>query len=201
MAVHALPQPSTSIERKIDKMFFAGTTTGDLDPTRNVRVAMCLWSARRRHDILECYISRVTQMDPDRLLQHVRRIQCNPPFAKRTYAWDEFAKYRFALNLPGNTCAWSRLPEIMASRTTVMMHYRHPDMCWYYPAMQEGTHYVGFSSEFELEHAYRSLSRDARRCEFMTEAAHAFARSFVSSASAGLYTAALLEEAAHLFAP
>lgn len=182
--------------RKEPKLFFAGATTGRRDPALNARVRACMWSLERR-DVSEMYITKVAQMRLDDVLR------AYPAFMSATSAYvplDVHFRYRYQVNIAGNTAAWSRLPVMLASRSLVV-HARQPasdDLMWYYPLLREGAHYVGADSAEgpDLARALAFCRSYDSRCRGMVDAANAIARDLFHPGTAATYMAAFLEEAA-----
>lgn len=103
-------------------------------------------------------------------------------------------EYRANVNLPGNTCSWSRVPLVLGSRS-LLFDLAHADMAWYYPALQEGTHYVGFAALDALPAKFAAAMADPVRCQVMTDNANRFCSAFAMSNHAAQYWKHLLEHA------
>jgi len=184
-------------EKKKPVLFFAGTTTGNLDPTCNARVRACVWSLAHR-DTTEFYLTRVAQMDAADLFARVpesRRVVHDPVHFAHHHG------YRAAFNVAGNTCSWSRVPAVLSSRSVLFdLHQR--DMSWWYPALQDGTHYVSVrdvGDDLLREHAM--VVSNKARCVSLCDAANKVARDFTRSVHAAQYAKHLFETAAFLNAP
>lgn len=183
-------------------MLFAGTTTGDRDPSRNARLRACAWAAGERSGSARMHITSVAQMSladiqacyPQQVLASVFR----PPVPL-----EEHFRHRWVANIVGNTACWSRVPMIMSSGS-LMVHVRHKDATWYYPLLREGRHYAAAQS-VEPEDLQRALSfchSYDRQCKQMVSEANALARDlFGSTAVINTYACELLQECAHLGAP
>lgn len=181
-------------ERKEPKLFFAGTTTGDRDPAANARVRACVWSVGRPDAKL--WITKVAQMPMDRLLR------AHPSVAEAMHApvpLQEHFRYRYQVNIAGNTACWSRLPMLMATRS-VVVHARDAygagDAMWYYPLVREGRHYVAADSPegADLLRAKDWCAANDRRCQAIAEEARALAATLFRSGTAATYLAAFLAE-------
>jgi hypothetical protein len=173
-------------------LFFAGTTTGDRDPARNDRIRACVWSLDHR-DVAHMHITKVAQMQPDAIVRAHPRVAetLRAPFSVEAHF-----KYRYQVNLAGNTACWSRLPMIMSTRS-VMVHARDPcgDAMWYYPLLREGQHYVGADSAAgeDLLRAHAFCRAHDRQCKAMVDEANALARELFHPGAAASYLATLLE--------
>lgn len=183
---------STPWDQKRSRMFFAGTTTGDRDPARNARIRACVWSLDHR-DISEFYITNVAQMTAEHAAAAVPRFRetLRPPVPP-----DAHFRFRFQVNIVGNTACWSRVPMIMSSRC-LMLHVRHADAMWYYPALQEGTHYVGVDGCDDLARVYAQCRGSDAWCQSVVANANRFAEAFFAPRRPESYAAQLLEAAAH----
>lgn len=203
---------ATPWEKKKPAMFFAGTTTGHKDPLKNARVRACAWSMSRRN-IAHFYLTRAAPGTDARAL--VASYPHLPGFGETVlhapFAPDTHHGYRVALNVPGNTCSWSRVPAILNSRT-LLFDVRQPDMSWWYPALVEGTHYVGVdlpddengtagSSPNPLVDKFRRAISDGKRAASMCDAANEVAALFTRSIHAAEYMKHLLEASAWFHSP
>lgn len=174
-------------DNKLDKMFFAGTTTGNVIPGLNARLRMCAWSLRHRN-ISDFFITKVAQMK----VADVRSFEPDSDLFRPPMSPYEHHRYKFAVNIPGNTCSWSRVPEILSSRS-VMLDMRHDDMCWYYPAMVDGTHFWGFSDDRTLQTAFRYGIQRPKESAALVDNANRFVGQFIGRGQAALYLQHLLE--------
>jgi hypothetical protein len=171
------------------------TTTGDRDPARNARLRACVWSLGRP-DVARMHITSIAQMSPEAALaaHPTLRGALHAPFAIA----DHF-RYRYQVNIVGNTACWSRLPMLLSSGC-VAVHVRHADAMWYYPLLREGRHYVGADSVEgpDLLRAHAFCRAHDRRCAEIAKEANALAADLFHVGAAATYLAALLRESAHL---
>lgn len=174
-------------ERKRPTVVFAGSTTGDVDPTRNARVRACLW-ARDHPDETDFRISSVVQMRPYDVCTRVPGM--TDIIAPHLAPQGQF-RHRFIANIVGNTACWSRVPMVMGSGS-VMFHIPHDDTSWYYPAMRPGVHYVECETHEAILRCRLSCMADAEGCHRMVADAGAFSSEYLSPAAAAQYTRALL---------
>ncbi len=174
---------------KASQLFFAGTTTGDRDPRRNVRIQACLWARRRAPDVARFTITSIAQMDPAAALAAVPELRaCLGPHVPLP----EHHRYRYQVNLVGNTACWSRVPMVMASNS-LLLHVRHPDMLWYYPLLREGTHYLGAEALGELLPLRQRCDADLARCQGIVADAQRFVADHLRPRHADAYMAQLME--------
>lgn len=177
-------------DKKTDLAYFAGSTTGARDPDANVRVQACRWALGHRGS-LDFKLTHVVQMSMDDLKRKVpewQSIVASPvPIA-------ENFNHKYLVNLPGNTCAWSRVPLVMASKS-LLLNVRQSDIEWFYPFMIEGTHFLGGDLE-SVPDKRRFAASNPQLAHYIVANANRFAATFLGSSQAALYTACLLEEVA-----
>jgi hypothetical protein len=192
-------------DQKLDCVYFAGSTTGARDPLRNARVRTCLYAldhlAQAKANLR---ITSVVQMSDDAFRDAVprwREIVAPPAPIADNY------KYRYLLNVPGNTCAWSRLPMALASKGLVMslgMHHdedsRTADVEWYYPFLLESVHYLPCTLE-TLAAKHEFGAANSQLTQYMIANANRFHEAFLGSHQAALYLRTLLEEIAQASRP
>jgi hypothetical protein len=182
---------TTPWKEKAPKMFFAGTTTGNRDPTKNERIQRCVWSLDHR-DIADFYITHVAQMDARDALKAVPKLS---QVIHQRFSEDHHIGYRLAANIAGNTCSWSRIPSIMKTRS-VLFDFTHEDIQWYTPAMVDGVHYVSVDST-NLAQKYASFVNDEAKCAAMSDNANVFVQAYTRSLHAAQYMKHLLESAVY----
>ena len=180
-------------EKKTDLAYFAGTTTGDRDPSRNARVRACRWALAHGRGTCQLKLTRVEQMTREALaaavpegLDAVTAPEAPP---------EEMYQHRYLVDLPGNTCAWSRLPLALASKSLVLKVH-HRDVEWWYPMLLDGTHFLGCELDTLLAKRAFAMS-NPQVTQFMIANANRFAAAFLNRNSAALYMAHFLEAVAH----
>lgn len=200
-------------EKKKPSMFFAGTTTGERDPERNARIQACLWSlespvvlagaSTSSSRAAEFYITRVAQMNEADALRRLPRLKdvMHAPFPS-----DAHREHRIGMNIAGNTCSWSRVPSILSSRSVLFDAYQR-DICWWHPAMVDGTHYVSVDlptpqhpSHTNIMQKFVEVAQSKQRCAAIADAANDLVANYTRSVHAAQYTKHLLERSADLFA-
>lgn len=188
-------------ESKRDCAFFAGCTTGSRDPLKNARISACVWSLSdaRRSQLFDFRISNIVQMDRTHALAAVPLLA--QAVARGPAPVYEYKHFKYCVDFPGNTCSWMRVPQILYSNS-LLMQQRHKDMCWYYPLMMENVHYVGFDApQTDLEQRVAARAADEAGNRRIVANANIFARSFLTRATAAVYTLTLLESVASNHAP
>jgi len=181
-------------ESKSDKVAFFGTTTGDTDPRRNTRVQACLWALPHRDTACDFYLTHVAQMSVAQLAAGLeggtatlaRLMHPRVPEAHHH-------RYKFLLNLPGNTCAWNRLPMILNARSLCFHYTPCMDMCWYYPLLHARTHYVPCADLEAVLTQRRYYLANPREAGAMADRANAFVQQFLAGHQDVLYMVHLWE--------
>ena len=186
---------SKTFSQKQNKIGFWGTTTGNKDPLKNERINMCLWAMDHR-DKTDIFITHVAQIPLTELLMKV------PEFPKLYQPYkqlDEMCNYKFLLDIPGNTCSWDRVPYIL-NTNSLLFKYPCQDMCFYYPLLQEGTHYVGVdkSDMFNKANFYYNNPKEA---ELITSNANTFVKQYLNPTCAISYMKWLFQESLYWNAP
>lgn len=153
---------------KLDKTFFAGSTTGNRNPILNQRLKVAEWSLQYNDIIAK--ITNIVQMKVDDV------IKAYPVLSEMTskpYAHEHHFEYKYLMNIAGNTACWSRVPLILGSKSMMIdVKSEEPiDHTWYHPLMINGIHYMGTEScncediikTINVAKAYESLSKQIVR--------------------------------------
>lgn len=182
--------------KKQSKLFFAGTTTGSREPNDNVRIKACVWSLDHR-DVTDFSITNVAQMS---IMHAVQQVPALRRVLQPHVDVHEHHKYRYQVNIVGNTACWSRVPMVMASKS-VLVHLYHRDAMWYYPMLRADQHYVearGFDDFLTLR---KELEDHPAKAQHIVSEANQFVRDYLGPRKADTYMAKLLEESAFFGAP
>lgn len=122
-------------DKKMNKIIFCGTTTGNRNPILNERINLCKWAIDKR-DYCDFYITKVAQMDPFYVQNTVTDF--NKIYHNAISIPDQM-KYKFHLAIDGNTCKF----DVWYYKTSnVVMKYQSKEMLWYYPLLQADTHFT-----------------------------------------------------------
>lgn len=191
--VSAAAKDNVAWADKAPTLFFAGTTTGNRDPLHNARIKACVWSLSHPADACRLRITNIAQMSGDAACRAWGAERWNAVLAPMV-PLEEHWRYKYQVNLVGNTACWSRVPMVLASRS-LLVHVRHDDATWYYPLLREGEHYVSARSHEELAELRQGLMADDGRCQEIVRSANRFCASHLTSLHAAHYTARLLEAA------
>ncbi len=125
------------LSKKKGKACFYGTTTGNRDPILNKRINLCLWGLDNR-DICDFAITNIAQMNEVDVVGAIPRF--GEIYRKSRISIDEQLQYKYHVIPDGNTC---RFDVWNYTTNNVVMKYDSKEMLWYYPLLQEDTHYVG----------------------------------------------------------
>lgn len=179
-------------EGKKPRIGFWGTTTGHRNPLLNERINMCRWGRSEREKWADFYITKVAQMS----LPSVRA--CVPEFDDiytDPVNSSSMFEYRYLLDIPGNTCSWDRVPLIMNSKS-LLFKLPCKDMCFYYPLLHNGTHFVEVDKTNMVEKAifYENNPNEAK---FIIQNANKFSKDVLNSSVAEFYFKTLLEASAY----
>jgi Glycosyl transferase family 90 len=177
-------------DKKQDLLFFAGSSTGCRDPLHNARIQACQWSLLNR-GVSKFTITNLVQMSEAAYSAAVPEgstIMSPPVPMKDNY------NYKYLVNIVGNTCAWSRVPMALASKSLLVNVY-HEDMEWFYPYLLEGTHFLGCGMHTLLSKRAFAAS-NPQIVQYIIANANRFYSAFLGRNQAALYTVQLLEEIA-----
>jgi hypothetical protein len=176
-------------EKKINKCAFYGVTTGNRDPMKNKRLKLCKWGVDHR-DICDFYITGIVQMG----VEDVLKVYGDPLLKSMVHlpvTQEEQYKYKFLLSIDGNTCSYDRLCWIMKSNS-LCLKYPSDDMLWYYPLLNEGTHYVD-CHEPNFKSVMNYYTNNMKETNFIIQNANKFVERYTNPVSAIMYTTYLFE--------
>lgn len=175
-----------SFENKKDRATFIGCTTGSTNPTENARLRLCQW-AHDHPGVADCFISRIVQMRPADVYGAFPAAYSY--VLDRTTSVSVQREYKYLINMDGNTCAWDRLPWILASQS-VALKERTDTVNWYYGFLEDTEHFMGFDTFDEIPQIMKELSlEDAKR---IIANANAFVQTFLNLEAHMFYMACVL---------
>lgn len=171
---------------KISKVGFFGTTTGSKNPHDNTRINTCLWALDR--DFIDCYITNIAQMTVD----DFGKVDRNKEILKPYMPMSQQFKYKYLLDIPGNTYSWNRVPIVMQSNSLL---FKMPcsDYGWYYPLLRPGEHYVNVDLN-TMHSKFMYYENNPKEYNLIVENANKFVNNFMKTTHAYLYMSVLLEE-------
>jgi hypothetical protein len=187
-------------DAKDDVATFLGSTTGARDPTRNARVAAAVWALGQPAEAVRIKLSHVVQMDEARLREAVGGEDGLRAILAAAEPPSELFRHKLLLDLPGNTCSWSRLPMIMASNSLAMC-VQHGDVEWFYPLLASARAVVPLGDVRDLPRARLEALANPDQARERVRNANAFCASYMTSGAGFLFLKHFLEEVAHLRAP
>lgn len=175
-------------ETKLSKVVWAGTTTGKRNPLENERIKMCLWSLNKKH-LCDFHITNVAQMDLQTVQDSIPQFNdiTSPPISQT-----EQMKYRYQLVMDGNTCSWNMWNYATQS---LVLKASSREMLWYYPCLQDKTHFVDVSTE-NMEKVVRYYESNKNESRRITDNANRFVKEMLTPLSAQSYTMSLFENIA-----
>jgi hypothetical protein len=143
--------------KKINKVCFFGTTTGNRDPIKNKRINTCLWSLNNK-DFTDFYITKVAQMN---ILDVKSKIPDFYKIYRDPVNINDQIQYKYHLSMDGNTTRFDIWPY---KTNTVNMKYDSKEMLWYHPLVQEDIHYISVNNDniknkFEFYNGNASISQ------------------------------------------
>lgn len=173
------------------KVIFAGTTTGNRDPVANERVSLCKWALGHRNDI-DAFITKVAQMREPDLRDHLADDYNS--IVRPHVSVQEHHNYRYHLLVDGNTARFDIWPYASQS---VCLKLRGRDMLWWYPLLQDGTHFLSCNSHDEiLKHKARLEGQPTERSLLVVNANRLVEKVLANPPCHHLYTAKLFESMA-----
>lgn len=174
--------------KPINKIGFFGSSTGSTNPSLNKRIDMALWSIGHR-DIIDCYITNIVQMSTVDLKKQIPDYE---EILHKNVDWDVLFKYKFLLDIPGNTCSWDRIPLVLNSKS-LLFKTECDDNTWYYPLLHSGTHFVSVDKD-TIRNKKLFYENNAKEANFIIESGNRFAKTYLQSTKAHLYLKYMLEE-------
>lgn len=135
-------------EEKKDLGLFIGASTGLTNPLVNERLRACKVS-KEYPEHLESYLTGICQMKEEDVAKYYPDYKS---YLHHGMNKQEQYKYRYLINIDGNTCAWNRLPWVMNSNS-VVIRVMSNNLCWYYPILNQINPYITCSTPEELPKA------------------------------------------------
>ena len=121
--LNSINDPIDWMDKK-NKVAFFGTTTGDRDHSKNIRIDLCRWAKDK--PFADFYITKVAQMNPNNI-PDIKSIYHEPVTPS------EQLNYKFNLNVDGNTCRF----DVWQMKTNLInLKYKSQEMLWYHPLLQ-----------------------------------------------------------------
>lgn len=182
---------------KCNNVGFFGTTTGNRDPINNVRLKYCRNAVDSPYrEYCDFKITNVAQMQESDVIKCYGQDKWNnmkSPWMHHTHLYN----YKFNLDIPGNTASWDRVPLILNSKSILFKSYC-TDMCFYYPLLQDGTHYVSTPDMKSIHDKRMFYLSNENQHKLLIENANQFAKNYLTPNAALRYFIALLESSYRL---
>ncbi len=139
--------------------YFIGTSTGNYNPQMNDRLFYSNYSHQHSKNF-KCEINHICQIPIEEVKQSYPSYE---KFVKnqRISILEQRDKYRYIIDIDGNTCSWDRIVWIMKSNC-VCLKKKSDNINWYYPLFEKNIHYVEFNSPEELTRSINDLNRVAK---------------------------------------
>jgi Glycosyl transferase family 90 len=175
-------------ESKIRKIVWAGTTTGKRKPADNKRIGTCVWSLNKKH-FCDFHITNIAQMTSQDARDAIPRFD---EITSEPKSQADQMRYRYQLVMDGNTCPWNMWNYATKS---LVMKMNSPEMLWYYPCLQDNTHFVGVDTN-TMENCFRHFENNKKDATRIVETANRFVKDMLTPLSTQAYTISLFESIA-----
>lgn len=178
----SLKKDNVSFDDKINKVIFAGSTTGESNAMTNTRIKMCLWALDKSF----CYF-KITSLVQMSFFPRLKEISSN------FISQEEQLNYKYILSIDGNTNAWDRPVWIMNSNS-VLLKYTNSNTHngWYYPLLKENEHFISVT-ENNIEDKYLFLENNYDICHNIINNANNFVKTYCSEEAYMVYIKTLYE--------
>lgn len=177
---------------KLGKCCFFGTTTGDRDPAANERIQMCVWSTKQ-NNLLDFKITQVAQMSEASIVQAVGKDMWSKIYYPAKVSIPDQLKYKYHLIMDGNTCRY----DVWGYKTnSMMLKHESRDMLWYYPLLQERTHFVEVNKD-NIVNKMAYYNANPKIADHIIHNAQQFSQQYFNQVACNLYTTQLFEEIAN----
>lgn len=176
-------------DSKLDKVCFYGTTTGDRNPAKNVRIQTCAWALNHQKHY-EFKITKVAQMSVQSIIDAYGLNIWKEIYLPRQVPIVEQLKYKYQLWVDGNTCRFDVWPF---HTNSLILKTKSREMLWYYPLLKSGSEYVDvphLEKLADIREFHKSNLHESRR---ITSNANQLAKYLCKPFIHSLYTTALFE--------
>ncbi len=183
--------------KKIDKAFWRGSSTGDwmtlLNWDKIARVKLALL-ALSHPDKIDARITGVVQCDPE-----IPQLVYSKGITGGMVTQKDHLKYKYLVDVDGNTCTFERYFWALLSNSVVLKQMT-PNIQWYYGGLKPYVHFVPVNEDLSdlLEKIQWAGTHD-REAKQIAENATAFIKEELSLEDVFVYMTCLLREYAKLF--
>jgi hypothetical protein len=182
-------------KNKINKIIFAGSTTGNIDVRYNDRINACIWSNNNKWAKNNTYfkITNIVQIPYTKLYYYTKRnnLLIDSIISSNVCINDQL-KYKYILSIDGNTWAWDRPVWIMNSNS-LFFKYESDNIGWYYDFLKEDTHYISVNKD-NMEKKYNFFENNTNQSLEIINNAKTFVKDYCSEEAWIFYFKTLLEE-------
>lgn len=182
-------------EQKEDVACFYGTTTGDRNPIRNVRLQFCA-KALKVPDTIHAKITKVAQMTNDSIVHAYGRETYNAIYMQHQVHPMQQMKNKVLVCIDGNTSrfdVWNYLTNCLTIKSSSR------DMLWYYPLLQDGVHFIKFDANAPISNTADIVKRccvESENSKRIIKNANIFAQSVFKPLTHVQYMVNVFEEMA-----
>lgn len=174
-----------SWDQKESRVIFRGSTTGPRDPHLNPRIQIAIW-ALTRPELYDIKLTNIVQMNPNHVYGELPIL---PQLISSPSPIDQQLKYKYHLNLDGNTCRFDVWPY---KTNGIVLKYSSTEMLWYYPMMLDKYHFVNVDKN-NMEAAMNYYNNNPLEAQIISVNARRFIHDFCSSSAHQVYTVSLFE--------
>jgi len=135
-------------EKKIDKAFWRGSTTGGqfrVANWMNYPRSQLVLVSKSQPDLVDAKFTAIVQTSEEDLKNLEKIFREQDHLSKPTSVIDHFA-YKYLIDIDGNSCTYSRLFWILSSNS-VCLKQESDEEQWYYTGIKPNVHYLSFKKD------------------------------------------------------
>jgi len=179
--------------KKIDKVFWRGSTTGGVfnkDNWRTFPRAILVLMSMKHPNWID---ARFTN-----LCQGAEEVEEMEALKGEFVQPEDSLKYKYLIDVDGNTCTFPRLFWILASNSLLIKH-DSPDVQWFYAALEPNVHYLPCKRDLsDLRKVISWARKNDKKCEQMMKNGKKFTETHLQLNHTLLYTYLLLDHISRL---
>jgi hypothetical protein len=170
--------------KKINESLFIGSTTGNINPENNPRLKLCNFSLNNNN--IKGYINNICQIPEEKIAKTYPKYK---NFIHGALSIEDQIKYKYLINVDGNTCAWDRLVWIL-NTNSICLKQKSDNKCWYYDLLENNKHFIEYNEPNEINAIMNKLSQE--KCDDIIKNANFFVNEYLREKSHSLYMGHLL---------